>query len=62
MNYGDLFAQIFVFVLLLGIGCVIYYSIRSFIRSFVTKELNKSNNLEQKLDRIIELLEKDKTD
>ncbi|NNU88793.1 DUF4083 domain-containing protein [Geobacillus sp. MR] len=45
----------FVFIIF-GIFFVFYL----FVRSLVTKHPNKSNNIEQKLDRIIELLEKDK--
>lgn len=54
-NIGDLVYQLIMFILLLGMIFAVYF----FVRSLLAR-LNKSNNIEQKLDRVIELLEKDK--
>ncbi|MGG6440627.1 DUF4083 family protein [Saccharococcus caldoxylosilyticus] len=54
---GDLIFQFIMFVFII-FG--IFFGFYLFVRSLVTKHPNKSNNIEQKLDRIIELLEKDK--
>jgi uncharacterized protein YggT (Ycf19 family) len=60
MIIGDLLFRLIMFVLLIGIVFAAYYA----FRSLVTKHPQNSyfNNIEQKLDRIIELLEKDKKD
>ena len=55
MNTGDIIYQMISFVFLLGICAAVFYLIRS-----LTSKKNKSKQLEQKLDRIIDLLEKDK--
>ncbi|MEV5037744.1 DUF4083 domain-containing protein [Peribacillus frigoritolerans] len=55
MNIGDLVYQLIMFILLLGMIFAVYF----FVRSLLAR-LNKPNNIEQKLDRVIELLEKDK--
>jgi heme/copper-type cytochrome/quinol oxidase subunit 3 len=57
MNMGDLIFQFIMFVFII-FG--IFFSFYLFVRLLVTKHPNKSNNIEQKFDRIIELLEKDK--
>ncbi|MED3757663.1 DUF4083 domain-containing protein [Peribacillus frigoritolerans] len=57
INIGDLVYQLIMFILLLGMIFAVYF----FVRSLLAR-LNKPNNIEQKLDRIIELLEKDKRD
>ncbi|WP_364276843.1 DUF4083 domain-containing protein [Peribacillus frigoritolerans] len=54
-NIGDLVYQLVMFILLLGMIFAVYF----FVRSLLTRS-NKSNRMEQKLDRVIELLEKDK--
>lgn len=57
-NTGDLVYQLIMFImfiLLFGMIFAVYF----FVRSLLAR-LNKSNNIEQKLDRVIELLEKDK--
>lgn len=54
-NIGDLVYQLFMFILLFGMIFAVYF----FVRSLLAR-LNKSNRMEQKLDRVIELLEKDK--
>nr|WP_255212257.1 DUF4083 family protein [Parageobacillus caldoxylosilyticus] len=54
---GDLIFQFIMFVFII-FG--IFFGFYLFVRLLVTKHPNKSNNIEQKLDRIIELLEKDK--
>ncbi|TDL88958.1 DUF4083 domain-containing protein [Vibrio vulnificus] len=43
------------FILLFGMIFAVYF----FVRSLLARS-NKSNSIEQKLDRVIELLEKDK--
>ncbi|MCM3170256.1 DUF4083 domain-containing protein [Peribacillus frigoritolerans] len=54
-NIGDLVYQLIMFILLLGMIFAAYF----FVRSLLARS-NKSNRMEQKLDRVIELLEKDK--
>lgn len=54
-NIGDLVYQLIMFILLLGMIFAVYF----FVRSLLAWS-NKSNRMEQKLDRVIELLEKDK--
>lgn len=54
-NIGDLVYQLIMFILLLGMIFAVYF----FVRSLLARS-NKSNSIEQKLDRVIELLEKDK--
>ncbi|MFA1712234.1 DUF4083 domain-containing protein [Peribacillus frigoritolerans] len=54
-NIGDLVYQLIMFTLLLGMIFAVYF----FVRSLLARA-NKSNRMEQKLDRVIELLEKDK--
>ncbi|MEJ9232824.1 DUF4083 domain-containing protein [Peribacillus butanolivorans] len=56
-NIGDIVYQLIMFILLFGMIFAVYF----FVRSLFTRS-NKSNSIEQKLDRIIELLEKDKRD
>jgi hypothetical protein len=55
INIGDLVYQLIMFILLLGMIFAVYF----FVRSLLARS-NKSNSIEQKLDRVIELLEKDK--
>ncbi|MGE7647781.1 DUF4083 domain-containing protein [Peribacillus frigoritolerans] len=55
INIGDLVYQLIMFILLLGMIFAVYFIVRSLLA-----RLNKSNSIEQKLDRVIELLEKDK--
>ena len=54
-NIGDLVYQLIMFILLLGMIFAVYF----FVRSLLARS-NKSNRMEQKLDRVIELLEKDR--
>ncbi|MFJ8068399.1 DUF4083 domain-containing protein [Peribacillus sp. NPDC096447] len=56
-NIGDMVYQLIMFVLLIGMIFAVYF----FVRSLLTRS-KKSNSIEQKLDRVIELLEKDKRD
>ncbi|MDM5308058.1 DUF4083 domain-containing protein [Peribacillus frigoritolerans] len=56
-NIGDLVYQLIMFILLLGMIFAVYF----FVRSLLARS-NKSNSIEQKLDRVIELLEKDRRD
>ncbi|WP_268571646.1 DUF4083 domain-containing protein [Peribacillus frigoritolerans] len=53
-NIGDLVYQLIMFILLLGMIFAVYF----FVRSLLARS-NKSNSIEQKLDRVNELLEKD---
>ncbi|MGE7593495.1 DUF4083 domain-containing protein [Peribacillus frigoritolerans] len=55
INIGDLVYQLIMFILLLGMIFAVYFIVRSLLA-----RLNKSNSIEQKLDRVIELHEKDK--
>ncbi|WP_251027714.1 DUF4083 family protein [Bacillus sp. ISL-41] len=52
---GDLLFQVISFILMIGIVAAVFYA----VRSLVIKEPNNQKSIEQKLDRIIELLEKD---
>ncbi|WP_445670136.1 DUF4083 domain-containing protein [Peribacillus sp. FSL M8-0224] len=54
-NIGDLVYQLIMFILLLGMIFAVYF----FVRSLLARS-NKTNSIEQKLDRVIELLEQDK--
>ncbi|MGN7941672.1 DUF4083 domain-containing protein [Virgibacillus sp. 6R] len=56
MNIGDLIFQLLMFMIIFGIFFAVFF----LVRSLVTKEPDRSKNIEEKLDRIIELLEKDK--
>ncbi|MFT9599394.1 DUF4083 family protein [Mesobacillus sp.] len=58
MNIGDLLFQLIFFVLLIGIVAAVFYA----VRSLVIKEPDNSKSIERKLDRIIELLEKENKD
>lgn len=55
MNIGDLLFQLIFFILLIGIVAAVFYA----VRTLVIKEPNNSKSIERKLDRIIELLEKE---
>jgi hypothetical protein len=58
MNIGDLLFQLIFFILLIGIVAAVFYA----VRSLVIREPNNSKSIERKLDRIIELLEKENKD
>ncbi|WP_081092306.1 DUF4083 domain-containing protein [Peribacillus simplex] len=58
MNIGDMLYQLVFLIFIFGIFSGVFF----LVRSLVTKHPNKSENIEQKLDRIIDLLEKDKKD
>lgn len=54
MNIGDLLFQLITFILLMGIVAAVFYVVKSLIK----RKPDDSKSVEQKLDRIIELLEK----
>ncbi|MGW6661615.1 MULTISPECIES: DUF4083 domain-containing protein [Peribacillus] len=56
-NIGDMVYQLIMFVLLIGVIFAVYF----FVRSLLTRS-KQTNKIEQKLDRVIEMLEKDKRD
>ncbi|GAB6256882.1 DUF4083 domain-containing protein [Bacillus sp. BA3] len=56
-NIGDMVYQLIMFVLLIGMIFAVYF----FVRSLLTRS-KQTNKIEQKLDRVIEMLEKDKRD
>jgi F0F1-type ATP synthase assembly protein I len=58
MNIGDLLFQLIFFILLIGIVAAVFYV----IRSLVIKRPGNQKSMERKLDRIIELLEKENKD
>lgn len=58
MNIGDLLFQLISFILMIGIVAAVFYA----VRSLVIKQPNNQKSMEQKLDRIIELLEKENKD
>ncbi|MCM3575936.1 DUF4083 domain-containing protein [Mesobacillus subterraneus] len=55
MNIGDLLFQVISFIFMIGIVAAVFYA----VRSLVIKQPDNQKSMEQKLDRIIELLEKD---
>lgn len=55
MNIGDLLFQVISFIFMIGIVAAVFYA----VRSLVIKQPYNQKSMEQKLDRIIELLEKD---
>ncbi|MFJ7755540.1 DUF4083 family protein [Peribacillus muralis] len=55
-NGGDALYSIFFLICIFGIFSGVFF----LVRSLVNKQPNKSNSIEQKLDKIIVLLEKDK--
>ena len=54
-NVGDMLFQLVSFILLFGLIFAIYF----FVQALVTRSRN-TDSVEQKLDKIIELLEKDR--
>ena len=54
-NVGDMLFQLVSFIFLFGLIFAIYF----FVRALVTKPRN-TGSMERKLDKIIELLEKDR--
>jgi F0F1-type ATP synthase assembly protein I len=54
MNIGDLLFQLIFLILLIGIVVAVFYV----VRSLLIKKPDNSKSVEQKLDRIIERLEK----
>jgi len=56
MNMGDLVFQLLMFLFIIGIFFLPFY----LVRSFGKRQEKKSNQIEEKLDRIIELLEQEK--
>ncbi|WP_102261034.1 DUF4083 family protein [Mesobacillus jeotgali] len=58
MNIGDLLFQLIAILLMIGIVATIFYV----IRSLVIKQPDNQKSMERKLDRIIELLEKENKD
>ncbi|UYZ22437.1 DUF4083 family protein [Mesobacillus jeotgali] len=55
MNIGDLLFQVISFIFMIGIVAAVFYA----VRSLIIKQPDNQKSMEQKLDRIIELLEKD---
>lgn len=60
ISVGDGLSLIVSLLYFLGIFAVVYFLIRKLIRSSMPKQNSNSEHIEQKLDRIIDLLEKDK--
>ncbi|QOR68201.1 DUF4083 family protein [Cytobacillus suaedae] len=59
MNIADIVFQLFIFLLII----LFFVSIGAFVRSLFKNQrtnVQQNSQIEQKLDRIIELLEKDK--
>lgn len=54
MNIGDLLFQLIFFILLMGIVAAVFYVVTSLIK----RKPDDAKSVEQKLDRIIQLLEK----
>lgn len=60
ISVGDGLSLIVSLLYYLGIFAVVYFLIRKLIRSSMPKQNSNLEHIEQKLDRIIYLLEKDK--
>lgn len=58
MNTGDIIFQLIMFLLLGGIFAVVFFLVRSLLSR--NQQPKKENEIERKLDRIIELLEQDR--
>lgn len=58
MNIGDVIFQLLMYIIIFGIFATVFY----LVRTLIIKQPTRSDKIEQKLDRIIELLEKDKRD
>ena len=58
MNIGDAIFQLIMFLFIFGLFFVAFFIVRSLITK--QQQPNKDKAIEQKLDRIIELLEQDK--
>ncbi|QED47627.1 DUF4083 family protein [Cytobacillus dafuensis] len=55
MNISDLMVQLLMFIFIIGIFFAVFFV----VRSLLTKQPSQTNSIEQKLDRIIELLDKE---
>lgn len=55
VNVGDIIFQFIMLLFILGITFAIFLVVRSLV-----KDQSRSKNMEQKLDKIIEMLEKEK--
>ncbi len=58
MNIGDAIFQLLMFLFIFGIFAAVFFLVRSLLSK--NQQPNKINEIERKLDRIIELLEQDK--
>ncbi|KKK38163.1 hypothetical protein WQ57_10155 [Mesobacillus campisalis] len=58
MNFGDVIFQLLSFIFMFGLFFAVFFLVRSLMSK--QQQPNKNNNIEQKLDRIIELLEQDR--
>ncbi|HWJ77019.1 MAG TPA: DUF4083 family protein [Niallia sp.] len=58
LNAGDVIFQLIMFLFIFGMFFVVFFVVRSLITK--QQQPNKSDDIEQKLDRIIEILEQDK--
>ncbi|WP_026562682.1 DUF4083 domain-containing protein [Bacillus sp. J37] len=58
MNIGDVVFQLLMFMFMFGIFGVVFFLVRSLLSK--NPQSQKVNEIEKKLDRIIELLEQDK--
>ncbi|MFJ7859128.1 DUF4083 domain-containing protein [Peribacillus sp. NPDC097206] len=55
IDIGDVLFQLIMFIVLFGVIFAIYFFVRTLVR-----RSRHSNSIEQKLDKVIELLEKEK--
>lgn len=60
LNIGDVFFQFLMFFVLLGLIFAVYFGIRCLTKTGTRS--SREDAIEEKLDKIIELLEKDKLD
>ncbi|MDQ0231164.1 DUF4083 family protein [Metabacillus malikii] len=56
MNFGDFIVQFLMYIIIFGLFAAVFF----LVRSLVIKDPVNSSRVEEKLDRIIELLEKDR--
>lgn len=60
LHFGDVFSQFLLFFVLLGLIFAVYFGVRCLANTGIKS--SREDAIEEKLDKIIELLEKDKLD
>lgn len=60
LHIGEIFSQFLLFFVLLGLIFAVYFGVRCLAKTGIKS--SREDAIEEKLDKIIELLEKDKLD